>query len=289
MRKIFDELAVVENIKKNGFTVKNNVEYVMGTNGDNAQWIDHTNYGDLFIMARYLREQGYTEKPMVEEIMNYNLNEADSWEWHSDRQQVRKVCKNVCSKYKKGQENILEIKSIKISQEAKDFFIGLVGKDVVSVNGLDRGVKKLGIKEVKTLFVLYCWTLIQKAYKEDYWKYVNLDNCRRAFQQSCRNTWKECWKSICVLYDMGYIKLTNNYQSLTMIIDLGLDEGEEVELNKLYELGSYIDLWLGKKAICPNCGEFFVKKARTSRECCENCRREKNKEKLRKYRLTNNK
>ena len=287
MRKIFDEYARVKEIKENGFKINSAIEYVVGTNS--TEVIEHGNNGDVYLFARYLREQGYTEKPMVEEIMEYAIYDDDSFDWHECRRFVRKACKSVCAKFKKGDKSLVDIDKIYISQSAKDYFMGLVGKEVVSQNGIDRGIKKLGVKEVRTLFVLYCWTLIQKKYMDEYWKYINIDNCKRAFQRSCGNTWAECWKSICVLYDMGLIQLTNSYLSLTMVVDLGLDDDEEVELDKLYELGSYIDLWLGKKAICPNCGEFFVKKARTSRECCENCRREKNKEKLRKYRLTNKK
>lgn len=287
MRKIFDEYARIDNLKENGFTINNATEYVVGTNS--TEIIEHGNNGDVYLFARYLREQGYTEKPMIEEIMKYANYEEDSWNWHECRRFVRKACKSVCAKFKKGDKNLVDIDKIYISEDAKKYFMDLIGKEVVSRNGIDRGIKKLSATEVRVLFVLYCWTLIQKQYKEELWMFVNIDNCKRAFQKSCGNTWKECWKAICVLFDMGLIQLTNSYLSLTMLINLGIEDGQDIELDKLYELGSYIDLWLGKKAICPNCGEFFVKKARTSRECCENCRREKNKEKLRKYRLTNNK
>lgn len=273
MIKIFNEIERVKLIEENGFKmpyIHTNMTYSV-------------NMSDLYIYCRYLRSQGLTPKPMHEKIVE--LHKTKGGNILQDYKDIERAINKTCRNFKRGEGELREISNITISNTTKDFFLQLVNQKVKSEKRPD--IKKITPEMVSVLFTLYCWTLIQKQYKqptENYdkpWNFIPTDGSKRFLSVCSGVTWKKSWQAIKIFYDLGYLNITYD---LDIIMKLDLPDGNDIVIDKLYQTGEYIHIWKGTHAWCPKCGRFFKKKAKTSKETCEYCQKEYQKIKKQKQR-----
>ena len=186
---------------------------------------------------------------------------------------VRKLVDRTWKEWNPKTNKLREIRQVKITQEVLDWFLGLQDNFEISQELADKiherrkrrvKVKPLSFNDVKYLFTLYVWTLIQSEYIEKY-KMHKLNKFGARFKQDADLSASfSMRKEKEFLFDLGLINVTHT----GVIIPIFMDNNEAFKVeatdkNTILLTGD--DLYF--------CG-YWLKKQKMGCFICANCRKE---------------
>ena len=212
-------------------------------------------------------------------------------------------CIDIAYKEHKQGKQLREIKKVEISKEALDWFLDLdkkvtINKEFIQRENMLRNVKlnknPMNINRVKFLFTLYIWTKIQENYIEyPYIHYLN-SSIKKFKQDSNIAKSFSVNKEKNILYDLGYIHITQNqfidakFIRENEVFNIPITESNKIVLTgeELYNCG----YWLQKKKygtyICQKCKKEFAYNGKGkgfhNRKYCEDCQKVIDRERHRK-------
>lgn len=277
MIDIYDEVSHIKNVLQDGF--------------DPDKWVR-----DLILLVKFRKSQvpqptkQQVKKEMLEKCYLYvkDFNEI------KQGSNVRKLVDKTWKDWNPKTNKLREIRQVKITQEVLDWFLGLQDNFEISQELADKihqrrkrrvKVKPLSFNDVKYLFTLYVWTLIQAEYIENY-KMHKLNKFGARFKQDADlNASFSMRKEKEFLFDLGLINVTHT----GIVIPIFMDNNEAFKVeatdkNTILLTGDdlyFCGYWLKKQKmgsfICANCRKEIAnyrendKKRRRPRKYCKEC------------------
>lgn len=301
MKKNFNEITTVKEMIENGFTVSHYeapTKLLCGNEDVSDVMEREYTHGlaELNLLIKYFCGMGLKPKRIKELVKDLWINYNPIYDY--------KLIDNMVSRIKRKKDfKLIEIEKLEIPESILDWINQLV--DSLNIDEIRREkVDKIEIK--KTLFTLYSWYELQKLYKEKGAEYICFDNFAKLKKASYQKQQTKCNNVCFILKDNGVIDLeikhkiingmakSSYYQlKLNFINEIpnNIIKGNKIEIKdlkdfkpgKLYE--EYFELpdSRAKKeplpSVCPCCGEPFERKSHRRDELCNECRKEKEREK----------
>ena len=282
MKKQLKEQSRVKQLLKDGLVINYYVSNdCLATNTDSWNPTVHYSYGlaDLALLIKWFSLQGLKPKKIKQEIIKLWYNYDPLVDFDILNKMIIRI--RARKDYK-----LIEVNNVVVSDATMQWF-----KE-----------QDLSHEAVKLLFTLFVWYKIQAQYKE-HPECICLDNAMTLLKRSANI--KQNYKIIDLLRELylgGYIDepplgkrqitvyVINN---LSIIPDLTRDgnvpSGDEVTIEDFDHIGEFYEDYFGLSKtrhikrpvddVCPVCGKEFVHKSRRHDECCEDCRKEKEREK----------
>lgn len=279
MKKQLKEQSRVQELLKDGLVINYYVSNdCLVTNSDNWKPTVHYSYGlaDLALLIKWFSAQGFKPKKIKEEIIKLWYNYDPLVDYDILNKMIKRV-RNV-KNYK-----LIEVNKVVVSDATMQWF-----KE-----------QDLSHEATKLLFTLFVWYKIQEQYRE-HPECICLDNAMTLLKRSANI--KQNYKIIDLLRELylgGYVDkpplgkrqitvyVINNLSILTM--DENVPDGNDVTIEDFDHIGEFYEDYFGLSKtrhikrpvddVCPVCGKEFVHKSRRHDECCEDCRKEKEREK----------
>lgn len=277
MIDIYDEVSHIKNVLQDGF--------------DPDKWVR-----DLILLVKFRKSQ--IPQPTKQQVKKEMLEKCHLYvkDFNEIKQgsNVRKLVDKTWKDWNPKKDKLREIRQIKITQEALDWFLRLQNNFEISQELADKiherrkrrvKVKPLSFNDVKYLFTLYIWTLIQSEYIEKY-KMHKLNKFGARFKQDADLSASfSMRKEKEFLFDLGLINVTHT----GVIIPLFMDNNEAFKVeatdkNTILLTGDdlyFCGYWLKKQKmgyfICANCRKEIAnyrendKKRRRPRKYCKEC------------------
>ena len=312
MRKEYHETQVVDDILKYGMWIDAHWERKSTiTNGnfrDKSSYMQYTyraGASKVRLLVKYFSGLGWKPKEIKQKI-------SELWINYNPYVDFKYLNKTIASIRSKKDYDLVDIESVKVSQEAMDWFAQMMVTDAMDwvnpiekakVNISDRSEGELGFGSCKLMFTYYIWVLIQKQFKKGNPCWINMENTkRRLVQEAHLQNWRKVFDLRCRLIDWGLVfdpmwdtpHGDPYYMSFVEIIPTG-EENIEVDFEnprkwfeEYFKQSDYIE----KKPLtnrCPMCGRFFERKSHRPDECCPECKKIKERNKKRKQRAKNDK
>jgi len=314
---MLNEKARIEELLKEGFyTVKHEQSTVLNTNSDgydivvdedsnshisnkNSQVYYTQGLSDVRLLVKYFSNEGMKPKAIKENIIRL---------WHNyDSFSDYKALNSAITNGRKNVTEILDINEIEISEGAIDWFLNC----------------GLSWPRTKYLFTLYVWNLKNQTRKNQKFDTIYMQGKHKMLKSSAKlssNFNKS--KENAELRKLGYLEFPMPYEYMSesmlnrndevarqayhkalmsdpyklLFLDKIVDSGEMIKIGVDELPGEFITKIKKEKkvttkrqavkAICPVCGKEFDKISNNPDECCADCKREKNRIKVAKWRAS---
>ena len=282
MKKQLKEQSRVQQLLNDGLVINYYVSNdCLATNTDNWKPTVHYSYGlaDLALLIKWFSAQGLKPKKIKEEIIKLWYNYDPLVDYDILNKMIRRV------RNRKNYE-LIEVNNVVVSDATMQWF-----KE-----------QDLSHESVKLLFTLFVWYKIQEQYRE-HPECICLDNAMTLLKRSANI--KQNYKIIDLLRELylgGYVDkpplgkrqitvyVINNLSIIPDLIkDGSVPSGDGVTIEDFDHIGEFYEDYFGLSRtrhikrpvddVCPVCGKEFVHKSRRHDECCEDCRKEKEREK----------
>ena len=282
MKKQLKEQSRVQQLLNDGLVINYYVSNdCLATNTDNWKPTVHYSYGlaDLALLIKWFSAQGLKPKKIKEEIIKLWYNYNPLVDYDILNKMIKRV-RNV-KKYE-----LIEVNNVVVSDATMQWF----------------REQDLSHEAVKLLFTLFVWYKIQEQYRE-HPECICLDNAMTLLKRSANI--KQNYKIIDLLRELylgGYIDkpplgkrqitvyVINNLSIIPDLLrDGNVPDGDGVTIEDFDHIGEFYEDYFGLSKtrhikrpvddVCPVCGKEFVHKSRRHDECCEDCRKEKEREK----------
>ena len=271
MKKQLKEQSRVQQLLKDGLVINYYVSNdCLATNTDSWNPTVHYSYGlaDLALLIKWFSRQGLKPKKIKEEIIKLWYNYDPLVDFDILNKMITRI------RAKKDYE-LIEVVGVSLSSDAMQWF-----KD-----------QDLGHEAVKLAFTFYVWAKIQEQYKEFGATTIFGDNSWTMLKRSADI--KQNVKLLDVLRELfqkGYVDIPLGKLRRYVIdfYDKVPTTGEEVIISDFDHIGKFYEDYFNIKNsrhvkkpvddVCPVCGKQFVHKSRRHDECCEDCRKEKERE-----------
>ena len=272
MKKQLKEQSRVQQLLKDGLVINYYVSNdCLATNSDSWNPTVHYSYGlaDLALLIKWFSRQGLKPKKIKEEIIKLWYNYDPLVDFDILNKMITRI------RAKKDYE-LIEVVGVSLSSDAMQWF-----RD-----------QDLGHEAVKLAFTFYVWAKIQEQYKEFGATTIFGDNSWTMLKRSADI--KQNVKLLDVLRELfqkGYVDIPLGKLRRYVIdfYDKVPTTGEEVIISDFDHIGKFYEDYFNIKNsrhvkkpvddVCPVCGKQFVHKSRRHDECCEDCRKEKEREK----------
>ena len=272
MKKQLKEQSRVQELLKDGLVINYYVSNdCLSTNTDSWNPTVHYSYGlaDLALLIKWFSAQGLKPKKIKEEIIKLWYNYDPLVDFDILNKMITRI------RAKKDYE-LIEVVGVSLSSDAMQWF-----RD-----------QDLGHEAVKLAFTFYVWAKIQEQYKEFGATTIFGDNSWTMLKRSADI--KQNVKLLDVLRELfqkGYVDIPLGKLRRYVIdfYDKVPTTGEEVIISDFDHIGKFYEDYFNIKNsrhvkkpvddVCPVCGKQFVHKSRRHDECCEDCRKEKEREK----------
>ena len=272
MKKQLKEQSRVQQLLKDGLVINYYVSNdCLATNTDSWNPTVHYSYGlaDLALLIKWFSRQGLKPKKIKEEIIKLWYNYDPLVDFDILNKMITRI------RAKKDYE-LIEVVGVSLSSDAMQWF-----RD-----------QDLGHEAVKLAFTFYVWAKIQEQYKEFGATTIFGDNSWTMLKRSADI--KQNVKLLDVLRELfqkGYVDIPLGKLRRYVIdfYDKVPTTGEEVIISDFDHIGKFYEDYFNIKNsrhvkkpvddVCPVCGKQFVHKSRRHDECCEDCRKEKEREK----------
>ena len=272
MKKQLKEQSRVQQLLKDGLVINYYVSNdCLATNTDSWNPTVHYSYGlaDLALLIKWFSRQGLKPKKIKEEIIKLWYNYDPLVDFDILNKMITRI------RAKKDYE-LIEVVGVSLSSDAMQWF-----RD-----------QDLGHEAVKLAFTFYVWAKIQEQYKEFGATTIFGDNSWTMLKRSADI--KQNVKLLDVLRELfqkGYVDIPMGKLRRYVIdfYDKVPTTGEEVIISDFDHIGKFYEDYFNIKNsrhvkkpvddVCPVCGKQFVHKSRRHDECCEDCRKEKEREK----------
>ena len=272
MKKQLKEQSRVQELLKDGLVINYYVSNdCLATNTDSWNPTVHYSYGlaDLALLIKWFSRQGLKPKKIKEEIIKLWYNYDPLVDFDILNKMITRI------RAKKDYE-LIEVVGVSLSSDAMQWF-----RD-----------QDLGHEAVKLAFTFYVWAKIQEQYKEFGATTIFGDNSWTMLKRSADI--KQNVKLLDVLRELfqkGYVDIPMGKLRRYVIdfYDKVPTTGEEVIISDFDHIGKFYEDYFNIKNsrhvkkpvddVCPVCGKQFVHKSRRHDECCEDCRKEKEREK----------
>lgn len=272
MKKQLKEQSRVQQLLKDGLVINYYVSNdCLATNTDSWNPTVHYSYGlaDLALLIKWFSAQGLKPKKIKEEIIKLWYNYDPLVDFDILNKMITRI------RAKKDYE-LIEVVGVSLSSDAMQWF-----RD-----------QDLGHEAVKLAFTFYVWAKIQEQYKEFGATTIFGDNSWTMLKRSADI--KQNVKLLDVLRELfqkGYVDIPLGKLRRYVIdfYDKVPTTGEEVIISDFDHIGKFYEDYFNIKNsrhvkkpvddVCPVCGKQFVHKSRRHDECCEDCRKEKEREK----------
>lgn len=282
MKKQLKEQSRVQELLKDGLVINYYVSNdCLATNTDNWNPTVHYSYGlaDLALLIKWFSAQGLKPKKIKEEIIKL---------WHNYDQLVDYDILNKMIKRVRNVKNykLIEVNNVVVSDATMQWF----------------REQDLSHEAIKLLFTLFVWYKIQAQYRE-HPECICLDNAMTLLKRSANI--KQNYKIIDLLRELylgGYVDkpplgkrqitvyVINNLSIIPDLLrDGNVPDGNVVTIEDFDHIGEFYEEYFGLTKtrhikrpvddVCPVCGKEFVHKSHRHDECCEDCRKEKEREK----------
>lgn len=282
MKKQLKEKSRVQQLLNDGLVINYYVSNdCLATNTDNWNPTVHYSYGlaDLALLIKWFSAQGLKPKKIKEEIIKLWYNYDPLVDYDILNKMIKRV-RNV-KKYE-----LIEVNNVVVSDATMQWF----------------REQDLSHEATKLLFTLFVWYKIQEQYRE-HPECICLDNAMTLLKRSANI--KQNYKIIDLLRELylgGYIDkpplgkrqitvyVINNLSIIPDLLrDGNVPDGNVVTIEDFDHIGEFYEDYFGLTKtrhikrpvddVCPVCGKEFVHKSRRHDECCEDCRKEKEREK----------
>lgn len=271
MKKQLKEQSRVKQLLKDGLVINYYVSNdCLATNTDSWNPTVHYSYGlaDLALLIKWFSGQGLKPKKIKEEIIKLWYNYDPLVDFDILNKMITRI------RAKKDYE-LIEVVGVSLSSDAMQWF-----KD-----------QDLGHEAVKLAFTFYVWAKIQEQYKEFGATTIFGDNSWTMLKRSADI--KQNVKLLDVLRELfqkGYVDIPMGKLRRYVIdfYDKVPITGEEVIISDFDHIGKFYEDYFNIKNsrhvkkpvddVCPVCGKQFVHKSKRHDECCEDCRKEKERE-----------
>ena len=272
MKKQLKEQSRVQQLLKDGLVINYYVSNdCLATNSDSWNPTVHYSYGlaDLALLIKWFSRQGLKPKKIKEEIIKLWYNYDPLVDFDILNKMITRI------RAKKDYE-LIEVVGVSLSSDAMQWF-----RD-----------QDLGHEAVKLAFTFYVWAKIQEQYKEFGATTIFGDNSWTMLKRSADI--KQNVKLLDVLRELfqkGYVDIPLGKLRRYVIdfYDKVPTTGDEVIISDFDHIGKFYEDYFNIKNsrhvkkpvddVCPVCGKQFVHKSRRHDECCEDCRKEKEREK----------
>ena len=272
MKKQLKEQSRVQELLKDGLVINYYVSNdCLATNTDSWNPTVHYSYGlaDLALLIKWFSRQGLKPKKIKEEIIKLWYNYDPLVDFDILNKMITRI------RAKKDYE-LIEIVGVSLSSDAMQWF-----RD-----------QDLSHEAIKLAFTFYVWAKIQEQYKEFGATTIFGDNSWTMLKRSADI--KQNVKLLDVLRELfqkGYVDIPMGKLRRYVIdfYDKVPTTGEEVIISDFDHIGKFYEDYFDIKNsrhvkkpvddVCPVCGKQFVHKSRRHDECCEDCRKEKEREK----------
>ena len=272
MKKQLKEQSRVQELLKDGLVINYYVSNdCLATNTDSWNPTVHYSYGlaDLALLIKWFSRQGLKPKKIKEEIIKLWYNYDPLVDFDILNKMITRI------RAKKDYE-LIEIVGVSLSSDAMQWF-----RD-----------QDLSHEAIKLAFTFYVWAKIQEQYKEFGATTIFGDNSWTMLKRSADI--KQNVKLLDVLRELfqkGYVDIPMGKLRRYVIdfYDKVPTTGEEVIISDFDHIGKFYEDYFNIKNsrhvkkpvddVCPVCGKQFVHKSRRHDECCEDCRKEKEREK----------
>ena len=272
MKKQLKEQSRVQELLKDGLVINYYVSNdCLATNTDSWNPTVHYSYGlaDLALLIKWFSAQGLKPKKIKEEIIKLWYNYDPLVDFDILNKMITRI------RAKKDYE-LIEVVGVSLSSDAMQWF-----RD-----------QDLGHEAVKLAFTFYVWAKIQEQYKKFGATTIFGDNSWTMLKRSADI--KQNVKLLDVLRELfqkGYVDIPLGKLRRYVIdfYDKVPTTGEEVIISDFDHIGKFYEDYFNIKNsrhvkkpvddVCPVCGKQFVHKSRRHDECCEDCRKEKEREK----------
>ena len=272
MKKQLKEQSRVQQLLKDGLVINYYVSNdCLATNTDSWNPTVHYSYGlaDLALLIKWFSGQGLKPKKIKEEIIKLWYNYDPLVDFDILNKMITRI------RAKKDYE-LIEIVGVSLSSDAMQWF-----RD-----------QDLSHEAIKLAFTFYVWAKIQEQYKEFGATTIFGDNSWTMLKRSADI--KQNVKLLDVLRELfqkGYVDIPMGKLRRYVIdfYDKVPTTGEEVIISDFDHIGKFYEDYFDIKNsrhvkkpvddVCPVCGKQFVHKSRRHDECCEDCRKEKEREK----------
>ena len=272
MKKQLKEQSRVQQLLKDGLVINYYVSNdCLATNTDSWNPTVHYSYGlaDLALLIKWFSRQGLKPKKIKEEIIKLWYNYDPLVDFDILNKMITRI------RAKKDYE-LIEVVGVSLSSDAMQWF-----RD-----------QDLGHEAVKLAFTFYVWAKIQEQYKEFGATTIFGDNSWTMLKRSADI--KQNVKLLDVLRELfqkGYVDIPLGKLRRYVIdfYDKVPTTGDEVIISDFDHIGKFYEDYFNIKNsrhvkkpvddVCPVCGKQFVHKSRRHDECCEDCRKEKEREK----------
>ena len=272
MKKQLKEQSRVQQLLKDGLVINYYVSNdCLATNTDSWNPTVHYSYGlaDLALLIKWFSGQGLKPKKIKEEIIKLWYNYDPLVDFDILNKMITRI------RAKKDYE-LIEIVGVSLSSDAMQWF-----RD-----------QDLSHEAIKQAFTFYVWAKIQEQYKEFGATTIFGDNSWTMLKRSADI--KQNVKLLDVLRELfqkGYVDIPLGKLRRYVIdfYDKVPTTGEEVIISDFDHIGKFYEDYFNIKNsrhvkkpvddVCPVCGKQFVHKSRRHDECCEDCRKEKEREK----------
>ena len=272
MKKQLKEQSRVQQLLKDGLVINYYVSNdCLATNSDSWNPTVHYSYGlaDLALLIKWFSRQGLKPKKIKEETIKLWYNYDPLVDFDILNKMITRI------RAKKDYE-LIEVVGVSLSSDAMQWF-----RD-----------QDLGHEAVKLAFTFYVWAKIQEQYKEFGATTIFGDNSWTMLKRSADI--KQNVKLLDVLRELfqkGYVDIPLGKLRRYVIdfYDKVPTTGDEVIISDFDHIGKFYEDYFNIKNsrhvkkpvddVCPVCGKQFVHKSRRHDECCEDCRKEKEREK----------
>ena len=282
MKKQLKEQSRVQQLLNDGLVINYYVSNdCLATNTDNWKPTVHYSYGlaDLALLIKWFSAQGLKPKKIKEEIIKLWYNYNPLVDYDILNKMIKRV-RNV-KKYE-----LIEVNNVVISDATMQWF----------------REQDLSHEATKLFFTLFVWYKIQAQYRE-HPECICLDNAMTLLKRSANI--KQNYKIIDLLRELylgGYVDkpplgkrqitvyVINNLSIIPDLLrDGNVPDSNGVTIEDFDHIGEFYEDYFGLSKtrhikrpvddVCPVCGKEFVHKSRRHDECCEDCRKEKEREK----------